>query len=97
VVFGGLDVLARQRPPALGGSLARNVSFAQPVGTPVPARPHSAEDRARLTGRSRARSSEAGVATLELVVVAPFLLLMFLLIADFGRVFYTAITLAHAA
>lgn len=50
-----------------------------------------------MIGRSRARSSEAGVATLEMVVAAPFLLLMFLLIADFGRVFYTAITLAHAA
>jgi Flp pilus assembly protein TadG len=41
--------------------------------------------------------SQAGIATAEMAVLTPLLLFMFLATADFGRVFYTAITLAHAA
>ena len=43
------------------------------------------------------KRSAAGIATLEMALITPLLLLMVLGIADFGRVFYTAITLAHAA
>lgn len=47
-------------------------------------------------GRARARS-ESGTATIEMSLIAPLFLLMLLCVADFGRVFYVSITLAHAA
>lgn len=53
----------------------------------------------RMTSKRTAlfRRSESGVATVEMAVIAPLLLLLFLGVADFGRAFYTAITLSHAA
>lgn len=52
----------------------------------------------RISERWKAqRRSEAGIATAEMAVLTPLFLFMFLATADFGRVFYTSITLAHAA
>lgn len=42
-------------------------------------------------------STETGAALVEMALVMPLLLLMALGAGDFGRVMYTAITLAHAA
>ena len=43
------------------------------------------------------RTSESGVASIEMGFVLPVLLLMFLGAVDFGRVFYHAVTVANAA
>ena len=52
----------------------------------------------RISERWKAqRRSEAGIATAEMAVLTPLFLFMFLATADFGRVFYTSITLGHAA
>lgn len=41
--------------------------------------------------------SRPGVAAVEMALVLPFLLFIVLLVSDFGRIFYTAITLTNAA
>ena len=51
----------------------------------------------RMTRRKGRKRSEAGIATAEMALVSPLLLLMFVVTADFGRVFYTAIALSNAA
>jgi Flp pilus assembly protein TadG len=43
------------------------------------------------------RRSERGVAAVEMALLLPVLVLLFMGIVEFGRAFYTAITLAHAA
>jgi len=45
----------------------------------------------------RARKSNRGNAAVELALTAPLLLLLLVGAADFGRVFYHAVTLANAA
>ncbi len=44
-----------------------------------------------------ARSTDSGAALVEMAMIMPLLLLMALGVGDFGRIMYTAITLAHAA
>lgn len=51
----------------------------------------------RMTRFGGRKSSQRGIATAELAIVSPLLLLMFVVTADFGRVFYTSIGLANAA
>ncbi len=57
-------------------------------------KPRAYKPRRSLEAKGRAA---AGVATVEMAFLTPLLLLMVLGICDFGRVYYTAITLAHAA
>jgi Flp pilus assembly protein TadG len=50
----------------------------------------------RKRGTSRT-PRQSGAASVELALLMPLLVLMFLGVADFGRAFYWVITLAHAA
>lgn len=45
----------------------------------------------------RFRRSQSGGAALELAFVAPLLLLLLIGVADFGRAFYTSVTVSNAA
>jgi Flp pilus assembly protein TadG len=45
----------------------------------------------------RFRRSESGSALLELAVISPLLLLLVIGVVDYGRAFYTSITVANAA
>ena len=57
----------------------------------------------RYTGRMRFgwiggfRRSHSGSAALELAVITPFLVLLLIGVVDYGRVFYTSVTVSNAA
>ena len=50
-----------------------------------------------LAGKSRRRPRRAGSALIEMALAFPLLALVLVGIADFGRVFYTYVTIANAA
>ncbi len=50
---------------------------------------------ARAIGRFR--TSQSGAAAVELAVVSPLLLLLMIGVVDYGRAFYTSVTVANAA
>jgi Flp pilus assembly protein TadG len=61
--------------------------------------PHFPMSTARCSGSQAGvrRLSERGIAVTEMALLVPLLLLLAIGVAEFGRVFYTAITLSHAA
>ena len=56
----------------------------------IPFKPKSTRARRRLSGRR-------GAAVVELAVLLPFLMLLFVLAVDFARVFYCSLTVTNCA